>query len=67
MVSSKIHVKRTIIQSSPICVFSETEMKNKMEELNETISNLRTTISSLEERITKEESDKLVRFFASTM
>lgn len=35
-------------------------MKNKMEKLNETISDLRKTISSLEERIVKEESDKLV-------
>ncbi|KAK7282417.1 hypothetical protein RIF29_11164 [Crotalaria pallida] len=35
--------------------------KKKTEELNETISDLRKTISSLEERIVKEESDKLVR------
>ncbi|KAE9595033.1 hypothetical protein Lal_00041240 [Lupinus albus] len=41
------------------CIDTETEMRNKIEELNETISNLRMTISSLEERIEKEESDKL--------
>lgn len=59
--------KGTVIQSSRFCVFSETEMKNKMAELNETISNLRLTISSLEERIAKEESDKLVRLFTITL
>ncbi|KAF1882011.1 hypothetical protein Lal_00038654 [Lupinus albus] len=41
------------------CNDIEIEMKNKIEELSETISNLRMTISSLEERISKEESDKL--------
>ncbi|CAL0300852.1 unnamed protein product [Lupinus luteus] len=41
------------------CIDTETEMRVKIEELNETISNLRMAISSLEERIAKEESDKL--------
>ncbi|XP_057433023.1 kinesin-like protein KIN-14C [Lotus japonicus] len=41
------------------CIDAENEMKMKMRELNEVISNLRMTISSLEERITKEERDKL--------
>ncbi|XP_054777584.1 kinesin-like protein KIN-14C [Prosopis cineraria] len=40
------------------CIDTETEMKNKIEELNETISDMRKTISSLEERIAKEESCK---------
>ena len=40
--------------------FSEIEMQSKMEELNETISDLRKKISSLEQRIAKEESEKLV-------
>ncbi|XP_061336433.1 kinesin-like protein KIN-14C [Gastrolobium bilobum] len=41
------------------CSDTETEMKNKIEVLNETIADLRKTISSLEERIANEESDKL--------
>ncbi|KAK2447120.1 kinesin protein KIN-14N [Trifolium repens] len=41
------------------CVDIENEMKIKIAELNEAISNLRMTISSLEEKIAKEESDKL--------
>ncbi|OIW10490.1 hypothetical protein TanjilG_00428 [Lupinus angustifolius] len=41
------------------CSDAEAEMKNKMEELNETILDLKKTISSLENRIAKEESDKL--------
>ncbi|KAH1087496.1 hypothetical protein GYH30_018859 [Glycine max] len=41
------------------CTDTETEMKSKIEELEETVSDLRKTISSLEERIVKEESDKL--------
>ncbi|XP_027338935.1 kinesin-like protein KIN-14C [Abrus precatorius] len=41
------------------CIDTGNEMKVKIAELNETISNLRTTISSLEERIAKEESAKL--------
>lgn len=40
-------------------------MKIKIEELHETISDLRKTISSLEGRLLKEESEKLVRFPAS--
>ncbi|GAU38963.1 hypothetical protein TSUD_378390 [Trifolium subterraneum] len=40
-------------------VGQENEMKIKIAELNEAISNLRMTISSLEEKIAKEESDKL--------
>ncbi|XP_057420290.1 kinesin-like protein KIN-14C [Lotus japonicus] len=38
---------------------TETEMKIKIEEFNETISDLRKTISSLEGRLLKEESEKL--------
>jgi len=38
-------------------------MNMKIAELNEAISNLRMTISSLEEKIAKEESDKLVWLF----
>ncbi|KAI4299239.1 hypothetical protein L6164_032716 [Bauhinia variegata] len=41
------------------CTDTETEMKNKIEELNSAICDLRKTIYSLEERIAKEESDKL--------
>ncbi|XP_054796454.1 kinesin-like protein KIN-14C isoform X2 [Prosopis cineraria] len=41
------------------CTDTETEMKKKNEELSDTISDLRQTISSLEERIVKEESLKL--------
>ncbi|KAK7302157.1 hypothetical protein RJT34_13038 [Clitoria ternatea] len=41
------------------CADTENEMKIKIAELNETISNLRTEISSLEERIRKEESEKM--------
>lgn len=37
-------------------------MRDKVEELNLIISNLKTTIFSLEERVTKEELDKLVSF-----
>lgn len=39
-------------------------MKNKIEESNEIVSNLRKSISCLEERIAKEESDKLVSLLA---
>lgn len=42
-------------------------MKIKIAELDETISNLRAAISSLEERIAKEASDKLVRLFAAIL
>ncbi|XP_028781367.1 kinesin-like protein KIN-14C isoform X2 [Neltuma alba] len=41
------------------CTDTETQMKNKIEELNETISDLRQTNSSLEEKIAKEESCKM--------
>ncbi|TKY71576.1 Kinesin-1 protein [Spatholobus suberectus] len=41
------------------CIDTENEMKIKIAELDETISNLRATISSFEEGIAKEESDKL--------
>ncbi|CAL5183318.1 unnamed protein product [Lathyrus oleraceus] len=40
------------------CVDTENEMKTKIDELNEAILNLRTTISSLEEKVAMEESDK---------
>jgi len=50
-----------------IFVFSENEMNLKIAELNEAISNLRMTISSLEEKIAKEESDKLVWLFATML
>lgn len=39
-------------------------MKTKIDELNEAILNLRTTISSLEEKVAKEESDKQVWLLA---
>ncbi|KAK2437027.1 kinesin protein KIN-14N [Trifolium repens] len=42
------------------CCDTEMEMKNKNEELNETISDLRKTISSLEEINVKEKMEKLV-------
>jgi len=54
-------MESTIILSPYISVFSETEMKNKIDELKETLSDLRMKNSSLEERIVKEESDKLVK------
>lgn len=41
------------------CIDTELEMKNKVEELNVIILDLRKTISSLEDRVAKEESDKL--------
>ncbi|KAJ7946851.1 Kinesin-like protein [Quillaja saponaria] len=41
------------------CNDTETEMQTKIEEFNKVISDLRKTISSLEEKIAKEESDKL--------
>ncbi|XP_050288815.1 kinesin-like protein KIN-14C isoform X1 [Quercus robur] len=41
------------------CTDTELEMKNKVEELNVIILDLRKTISSLEDRVAKEESDKL--------
>jgi kinesin family protein C1 len=42
-------------------------MKIKIAELNEAISNLRMTISSLEEKIAKEESYKLVLLLATML
>ncbi|KAG2697865.1 hypothetical protein I3760_07G125000 [Carya illinoinensis] len=41
------------------CMDTEVEMKSKVEELNLIISDLKKTVSSLEERVAKEESDKL--------
>lgn len=41
------------------CSDTELEMKNKVEEMNLVISELRKTISVLEEKLAKEESDKL--------
>ncbi|KAL2343907.1 hypothetical protein Fmac_005192 [Flemingia macrophylla] len=41
------------------CTDTETEMKIRIQELEQTVSDLRKTISSLEERIVKEESEKL--------
>lgn len=41
------------------CTDTEVAMRDKVEELNLIISNLKTTIFSLEERVTKEELDKL--------
>ncbi|KAJ7968383.1 Kinesin-like protein [Quillaja saponaria] len=41
------------------CNDTETNMKIKIEEFNKVISDLRNTIASLEEKIAKEESDKL--------
>ncbi|KAL5096549.1 hypothetical protein RYX36_000876 [Vicia faba] len=40
------------------CIETENEMKAKIDELDEAISNLRTTISSLEEKIAKDELDR---------
>lgn len=44
---------------------SENKMEIKIAELDETISNLKAIISSLEERIVREESDKMVRLLAA--
>ncbi|KAF5472874.1 hypothetical protein F2P56_009543 [Juglans regia] len=41
------------------CMDTEVEMKSKVEEFNLIISDLKKTVSSLEERVAKEESDKL--------
>jgi kinesin family protein C1 len=55
----------SLVLAKNICVFSENELKIKIVELNEAISNLRMTISSLEEKIAKEESYKLVLLLAT--
>ncbi|KAK2458080.1 kinesin protein KIN-14N [Trifolium repens] len=60
MSSSKLErIIVSLVLAKNICVFSENELKIKIAELNEAISNLRMTISSLEEKIAKEESYKL--------
>lgn len=40
--------------------FAELEMKERADEFSSTISELRNNVASLEEKFTKEESDKLV-------
>jgi kinesin family protein C1 len=57
----------SLVLAKNICVFSENELKIKIVELNEAISNLRMTISSLEEKIAKEESYKLVLLLATML
>ena len=43
-------------------MLSELEMKNKEEELNIIIVELRNSIASLQDKLVKEESEKLVSF-----
>lgn len=43
-------------------MLSELEMKNKEEELNVIIEELRKSIASLQDKLVKEESEKLVSF-----
>jgi kinesin family protein C1 len=57
----------SLVLAKNICVFSENELKIKIVELNEAILNLRMTISSLEEKIAKEESYKLVLLLATML
>jgi hypothetical protein len=57
----------SLVLAKNICVFSENELKIKIVELNEAILNLRMKISSLEEKIAKEESYKLVLLLATML
>ncbi|KAF7843080.1 kinesin-like protein KIN-14C [Senna tora] len=58
-IEEKQNLQSALESAEKKCTDTEAEMKNKIEELNGTISDLRKTMSSLEERIAKEESDKL--------
>lgn len=58
-VLEKANLQSSIEAVEKKCADTELEMKNKVEELNVIILDLRKTISSLEERVAKEESDKL--------
>ncbi|KAK7368903.1 hypothetical protein VNO80_10936 [Phaseolus coccineus] len=58
-VRAKEKLRSELEASEKKCNDTETEMKNKIDELKETLTDLRMKISSLEERIVKEESDKL--------
>ncbi|KAK8472480.1 hypothetical protein PHAVU_002G218100 [Phaseolus vulgaris] len=58
-VQEKEKLQSELEASEKKCNDTETEMKNKIDELKETLSDLRMKNSSLEERIVKEESDKL--------
>nr|XP_023876567.1 kinesin-like protein KIN-14C isoform X2 [Quercus suber]POF23374.1 kinesin-like protein kin-14c [Quercus suber] len=58
-VLEKANLQSSIEAVEKKCTDIELEMKNKVEELNVIILDLRKTISSLEDRVAKEESDKL--------
>ncbi|BAT73848.1 hypothetical protein VIGAN_01139200 [Vigna angularis var. angularis] len=58
-VQEKEKLQSELEASEKKCSDTETEMKNKIDELEETLSDSRRKISCLEERIVKEESDKL--------
>ncbi|XP_014522914.1 kinesin-like protein KIN-14C [Vigna radiata var. radiata] len=58
-VQEKEKLQSELEASEKKCSDTVTETKNKIDELEEALSDLRKTISCLEERIVKEESDKL--------
>ncbi|WVZ16546.1 hypothetical protein V8G54_009528 [Vigna mungo] len=58
-VQEKEKLQSELEASEKKCSDTVTETKNKIDEVEETLSDLRKTISCLEERIVKEESDKL--------
>ncbi|XP_027906456.1 kinesin-like protein KIN-14C [Vigna unguiculata] len=58
-VQEKEKLQSELEASEKKCSDTVTEMKNKIDELMEALSDSRKTISCLEERIVKEESDKL--------
>ncbi|KAI4296520.1 hypothetical protein L6164_036470 [Bauhinia variegata] len=58
-IQEKENIQAALECAEKKCTDAETEMKNKIEESNNAIRDLRKTISSLEELIAKEESDRL--------